>query len=87
MVALPTTDIRQARPVVFDGIVLEPPPDDSFMDPAGYFSQPLYDLEMRVAFGRSWVFVGDLSQLREPGDYVTETVGHEPVFVMRGWRR
>ena len=84
MVALPTTDIRQARPAVFDGIVIEPPLDDSFMDPAGYFSQPLYDLEMRVAFGRSWVFVGDLSQLQEPGDYVTETVGHEPVVVIRG---
>ena len=84
MVTLPTTDIRRTPAVVFDGIVIEPPADDSFMNPAGYFSQPLFDLEMRVAFGKSWVFVGDLSQLREPGDYVTETVGHEPVMVVRG---
>lgn len=71
-------------PVIYDGIVIEPPPDDSFMDPAGYFSQRLFDLEQRVVFPRSWVFVGDLSQLRSPGDYVTETIGTEPVMVVRG---
>ena len=53
--------------MVFDGIAIEPPPEDSFMDPAGYFSQPLFDLEMRVAFGRSWVFVGDLSPAQGAG--------------------
>ena len=84
MVALPAADIGPAPPIIFDGVVIEPPPDDSFMDPAGYFSQRLYDLEMRVAFGSSWVFVGDLSQLREPGDFITETVGYEPVMVLRG---
>ena len=84
---LPTaevSDIKVEPPVVYDGIVIEPPPDDSFMDPAGYFSQKLFDLEMRVVYPRSWVFVGDLSQLRSPGDYVTETIGTEPVMVVRG---
>ena len=75
--------IEAEPPVVYDGIVIEPPPDDSFMDPAGYFSQKLFDLEMRVVYPRSWVFVGDLSQLRSPGDYVTETIGTEPVMVVR----
>ena len=78
------SDIKVEPPVVYDGIVIEPPPDDSFMDPAGYFSQKLFDLEMRVVYPRSWVFVGDLSQLRSPGDYVTETIGTEPVMVVRG---
>ncbi len=78
------SDIKLEPPVVYDGIVIEPPPDDSFMDPAGYFSQKLFDLEMRVVYPRSWVFVGDLSQLRSPGDYVTETIGTEPVMVVRG---
>ena len=76
--------IEVEPPVVYDGIVIEPPPDDSFMDPAGYFSEKLFDLEMRVVYPRSWVFVGDLSQLRKPGDYVTETIGTEPVMVVRG---
>ena len=78
------SDIKVEPPVVYDGIVIEPPPDDSFMDPAGYFSQKLFDLEMRVVYPRSWVFVGDLSQLLSPGDYVTETIGTEPVMVVRG---
>lgn len=77
-------DVKVGAPVVYDGIVIEPPPDDTFMDPAGYFSQKLFDLEMRVVYPRSWVFVGDLSQLRSPGDYVTETIGTEPVMVVRG---
>ena len=87
MAALSTadiTDIKAAPPITYDGIVIEPPPDDSFMDPAGYFSQRLFDLEQRVVFPRSWVFVGDLSQLRSPGDYVTEMIGFEPVMVVRG---
>lgn len=77
-------DVKVGAPVVYDGVVIEPPPDDTFMDPAGYFSQKLFDLEMRVVYPRSWVFVGDLSQLRSPGDYVTETIGTEPVMVVRG---
>ncbi len=77
-------DIAVSRPPVVDEIMLEPPPDDSFIEPAAYRSQRLFDLEMQVAFGESWVFVGDLSQLANPGDYVTETVGYEPVVVVRG---
>ena len=78
------SDIKVEAPIVYDGVVIEPPPDDSFMDPAGYFSQKLFDLEMRIVYPRSWVFVGDLSQLRSPGDYLTETIGTEPVMVVRG---
>ena len=87
MAALSTADIPDIQtesPIIFDGVIIEPPPDDSFMDPAGYFSQRLFDLEQRVIYPRSWVFVGDLSQLRSPGDYVTETIGFEPVMVVRG---
>ena len=87
MAALSTADlpdIQTESPIVFDGVIIEPPPNDSFMDPAGYFSQRLFDLEQRVIYPRSWVFVGDLSQLRSPGDYVTETIGFEPVMVVRG---
>jgi nitrite reductase/ring-hydroxylating ferredoxin subunit len=55
-----------------------------FMDAWQYHSQELYDLEMRRLFPRSWVFVGDALDLPEPGDYLTETVGYEPVVVVRG---
>lgn len=76
--APPTT-----APPTYDGVTIETPPDHSFMEPAGYFSEKLFDLEQRVVFPRSWVFAADLSMLQEPGDYVTETVGREPVVVVR----
>jgi phenylpropionate dioxygenase-like ring-hydroxylating dioxygenase large terminal subunit len=59
-------------------------PDDSFIDPAVYFSPEIYDLEMRHVFPHSWILVADLDELREPGDYVTDMVGFEPVVVVRG---
>jgi phenylpropionate dioxygenase-like ring-hydroxylating dioxygenase large terminal subunit len=66
-----------------DSIDVVPPPDDSFMDPRSYFSPAFYDLEMRTIFPRSWVFVADVEDLPQPGDYVTETIGYEPIVVVR----
>lgn len=78
-----TPDPPATAPLVYDGVVIKPPPDGSFMQPAGYFSEALFELEQRVVFPQSWVFAADLSMLKEPGDYVTETVGTEPVVVVR----
>jgi choline monooxygenase len=58
--------------------------EDSFMDPRGYTSRRFFELEMREVFPRSWVFVGDTGQIPKPGDYFTDTVGYEPVVVVRG---
>src|SRR5262249_49474347 len=72
------------RPTVpcFDGVELTVPVD-AFMDPAGYRSRRLFELEMREVFPRSWVFVGDLAQIPRAGDYLTEMIGYEPVVVLR----
>jgi choline monooxygenase len=58
-------------------------PADSFMDPRGYTSRRYFEVEMREVFPRTWVFVGDLGQIPNPGDYLTETVGYEPIVVLR----
>jgi choline monooxygenase len=78
---------RLVAPPVLDGVELAPPLDDSFMDPRGYFSEAFYDLELREVFARSWIFVCDVQDVGEPGDYVTETIGYEPVVVVRGHDR
>ena len=67
-----------------DGVELAPPGDNDFMDPRGYFSPSVFDLEMSRIFPRCWIFVGDTSDLPEPGDYVTEMIGSEPIVVVRG---
>lgn len=79
----PTTAGEVAEVPVLDEIEVRVPEDDTFMDPASYFSPAFFDLEMRTIFPRSWIFVGEVSQLRQPGDYVTETIGAEPVVVVR----
>jgi phenylpropionate dioxygenase-like ring-hydroxylating dioxygenase large terminal subunit len=71
-------------PVQLDGVALEQPPHDGFMDPRGYFSPAFYDVEMRSVLPRSWVFVGDVDDLPNPGDFRTETIGYEPIVVVRG---
>ena len=58
-------------------------PDGSFIDPRIYFSPEIYETELRHVLPRSWVLVADLQDLREPGDFVTDTIGTEPVIVVR----
>lgn len=48
-----------------------------------YTDQRLFDLEMRRVFLNSWVFVAHEAMLPEPGDYVTSTIGKQPVIVTR----
>jgi 3-phenylpropionate/trans-cinnamate dioxygenase alpha subunit len=48
-----------------------------FVDPA------LYELEQERIFGHSWLFVGCESQIPEPGDFITNSMGEERVIVTR----
>lgn len=48
-----------------------------------YINEDLFALEMAHLFKRAWIFVGHDSQVPEPGDYVTTTVGLEPVIMIR----
>jgi choline monooxygenase len=54
------------------------PPADWYFDPA------VLELEQRTVFARAWQLAGRSEQLREPGDFVTCTVGGEPVLITRG---
>jgi phenylpropionate dioxygenase-like ring-hydroxylating dioxygenase large terminal subunit len=49
----------------------------AYRDPA------VFDAEMQRIFGRTWVFVGHESEIAEPGDYKTTTIGVTPVIVSR----
>ncbi len=54
------------------------------MDPAVYRSEAFYAAELEWVFGGSWMFVAHERWLPEPGDFVAETIGLEPVVVVRG---
>ncbi len=48
-----------------------------FVDP------DLYRLEQQRIFGSCWLYVGHESQLLNNGDFLTTTMGEDPVFVTR----
>ena len=53
------------------------------VDRRAFTAQEVFDLEMRHVFEGGWVFLGMASQLPNPHDYLTTTVGRAPVVVMR----
>ncbi len=67
-----------------DGPALDPPPFASYMPSEVYTSEAVFERDMTETLPRSWVFVGDIGDVSEPGDYLTESVGYEPVIVLRG---
>lgn len=59
------------------------PVDSPMLQPYEVYDQGLFDLEMLRVFGRSWLWLGDTEDLTEPGDYITATIGSQPVMVVR----
>ncbi len=52
---------------------------------ASAFSDPaVYEAEMSEIFGRSWLYVAHVSQVRAPGDFVAASMGADAVIVWRG---
>jgi len=47
------------------------------------WDQDLFDLEMVRVFARSWVWLGDMEDLRQPGDFITGRIGYQSVIVLR----
>ena len=48
------------------------------------FEDPdIFELEMERIYGRTWVYIGHVSQVPEPGDYFCTRIGKQPVVVSR----
>jgi phenylpropionate dioxygenase-like ring-hydroxylating dioxygenase large terminal subunit len=48
-----------------------------------YVDAEIFAAEMARIFERTWVFVGHASEVPEPGDYRTATIGRQPVILSR----
>ncbi|MGL4280662.1 MAG: Rieske 2Fe-2S domain-containing protein, partial [Albidovulum sp.] len=48
-----------------------------------YIDPEVFDLEMEHLFANTWVYVGHGSQIPNPGDYYTTTIGAQPVIMVR----
>ena len=49
----------------------------SFTDPA------ILEIEKREIFDKSWLYVGHVSEIAKPGDFVTRRVGGRPLILVR----
>ena len=56
---------------------------DTEVHKALYIDQQVFELEMEHLFANTWVYVGHASQIPNKGDYVTTTVGTQPVVMVR----
>ena len=56
----------------------------SALPPGLYRSPELLELERERLFHRGWVCLGRTADIPETGDYLTFTIGEQPVFAMRG---
>lgn len=48
-----------------------------------FTDESLFELEMKVIFEGNWVYLAHESQIAEPGDYYTLTVGRQPIMITR----
>ena len=73
----------------FTGPIMGRYVDDRFeqgifrLDPRVYSDPELFEMEMKHIFERTWIFLGIESQLRNPHDFITATIGRTPVLMMR----
>src|SRR5271170_7455085 len=49
-----------------------------------FHDQQLYDLELERIFGRGWIFMAHETEIPNPGDYVSRSIGKDPFIVVRG---
>ena len=50
---------------------------EAYVDPA------VFEAEQRNIFGRTWIYVGHESEVREPGAFKTSWIGRQPVILTR----
>jgi phenylpropionate dioxygenase-like ring-hydroxylating dioxygenase large terminal subunit len=81
---------RKYRPPVVEALLAEVATLDEAtvlqrMMPAGCYTEPaFFDFEQKEVFARTWICVGRVEQVAEPGDCLATEVANEPVLVVRG---
>ena len=48
-----------------------------------YWDPEIYAREMEVVFGSAWLFVGHETSVPQPGDFLSNYMGNDPVILVR----
>ena len=51
--------------------------------PSLYYDPDLFEAELDRIFYKTWIWVAHESELPKPGDFITTTIGRQPVIVVR----
>ena len=53
------------------------------VDRSIYIDQEVFNDEIKNIFESTWNYVAHESQIKEPGDYFSTHIGHQPIFIVR----
>lgn len=59
-------------------------PDEGRLSNSIYVDPDVFELEVERIWKKMWLFAGSDTEVPEPGDYVTRTVGTVPIVITRG---
>src|SRR5919199_1587078 len=59
-------------------------PEDGLISARIFADSEIYALEQERIFGRVWLHVAHESEIPQSGDFVTRSMGEDPVIVVRG---
>lgn len=58
--------------------------DEGVVSPRIFVDRDIYELEMERVYARQWLYLAHQSEVPKPGDFVTRSMGEDPVIVARG---
>ncbi len=59
-------------------------PDEGIVSRKVFVDDDIYRTELDRVFTRTWLYIGHESQIPQPGDYLTNFMGEDPVIATRG---
>lgn len=71
------------RPIGASGLSPLVDPDEGWVSADIFQDEQTYQRELTNIFARCWLYLGHDSQLRHEGDYITTSMGEDPVVVVR----
>ncbi len=79
----PSSQPAGAVPNVDDLLVEDKQRGDYRLHRSAFTDEALFELEMKHIFEGNWIYLAHESQLPDPNDYLTTTVGRQPVVIAR----